>query len=127
MLRPQYDPSLPGIYQSTGYYVSPPTQPYPTIGWYGIYMNTPQAVNFGYGGHPVMVDSSFPNSATLTGTVPNGGSYYPPPINASEPMFGGADRIALQRANASHGNVGDYALIDRARAARIRSQSRYSS
>ena len=127
MLNPQYDPSLPGIYQSTGYYVNPPTQPHPTHGWYGMYMTMPQAVSVGYGGQPVMADSGFPNSGTSMGTVPNSASYNPSPIDANQSMFGGTGRIPIQRTNASHGNVGGCALIDRARAARIRSQCRYSN
>lgn len=124
-MNPQYDHNLPGIYQSTGYYASSSTESYhqissrcrPQVHAAGFASD----IHTGYSWDSV--DPCFPVSTTPTGAIPI--EYYSPDSLTTGESNSGANTISLQRANASRGNVGRSAMINRARAAKLRSHGKH--
>jgi len=128
-MNPHYDHNLPGIYQSTGYYTSPTSQSnqpsYQICSWPGPQVHVAgfaPDINITYS-WDFSVDPRFPGSSTPNGTIPrdDSHSYSTTTGESHSPVIA----TSLQRANASRGNLARSALIDCARAAKVRSQSRH--
>ena len=123
-MNPRYDPSLPGIFQSTGYYSSPShqffQQSYEISSWSGSQI---QATISPRVDHDLPTRyAPIPVSCPANGA--NGDGYYYSWSAAPTPtLYSGSNGGSLQRANANHGSVGRSALIGSARGAKLRSRS----
>lgn len=124
-MNPQYDHNLPGIYQSTGYYASPGSESYlpsyQICSWSAPQVHAAGVASDIYVGY--FLNSPDPRFSTPHAATP-GEYFYPDSLTTSE-CASPLNAISLQRANASRGSVGRSAMINRARAAKIRSQRRH--
>lgn len=128
IMNAQYGHNLPGIYQSTGYYASPSSgshqPPYQISSWSGPQVHAAGVASDIYTGYfwDSPADPRFPVSSAPHAANPS--EYYdpdPPAGQCGSPLNG----ISLRRANASRGSVERSAMINRAKAAKIRSQRRH--